>query len=141
MPLAFIATMVQSARVDPRTVPWTELVRTGRTHGWTELLWAVENLEVNEVRRLLEAGEDPNADVFDGGTTILHWALDAEGVVRSYDDDSCGCEIAKLLIAHGADVRAVDGRGRSPLDCSLMYLDTGAEAVLREALQEFGPKV
>jgi ankyrin repeat protein len=123
--------------VDPRTVPWAEVVAHGaRPWEWTELAWAVENLEVEEVRRLLQAGADPNAKFMDGKTTILHWALDAEGVTKSYEDDSYGCEIAKLLVSYGADITATDASGRTPLECARLYLDTGAADVLAEALEQ-----
>jgi hypothetical protein len=133
--IAMRALAEHSAQIEPRTVTWAELVEQGVGPGeWTELAWAVENLEVDEVRRLLEAGADPN-ETFQHGTPVLHWALDAEGVIKSYDIDDFGCEITKLLIAHGADVTATDEKGRTPLERSRMYVDTGAEAALLEAIR------
>jgi hypothetical protein len=121
---------------DPRFVPWSELVRTKDTRGWTELAWAVENLEIDEVRRLLEAGADPNETIFGGAFTLLHLALDNEATEKSFEDDSHGCEVTKLLIAHGADVTAPDSRGRRPLEFIEGFLDTGARAVIVEALRK-----
>ena len=119
-----------------RDQPWAALARDGRVDGWTELAWAVECLDTDEVRRLLEDGADPNEYVFHGQHSILHWAIDGEGMFKSNGNDDQGCKITKLLIDHGADLTALDSKGRSPLDCARQVADTGAEAELLSALNE-----
>ena len=116
---------------------WAELIAAGRGAEFTELGWAVECSNVAEVRSLLISGADPN-ERFLGRTLPLHWALDAEGVAKSYGDDETGCSMSRLLVEHGASLVATDDEGRSALDVARRYLDTGAVHMLLQRLAAAG---
>ena len=61
--------------------------------------------QMDEVRRLLEAGADVNARTRFQGTP-LHWALSGERV---------NPDILSVLVEHGADVNAQNNMGNTPL--------------------------
>jgi ankyrin repeat protein len=69
--------------------------------GCTPLMYAVLYADLDAVRRLLEAGADPNRRN-DAGATALMWAVD-------------DLEKTQLLIKSGADVHACSDDGRTPL--------------------------
>jgi ankyrin repeat protein len=95
--------------------------------GWTPLMLAALYGEVEDVRRLLAQGADPNAQN-DGGGTALMYAIEDEGKTR-------------LLLDRGAGANARSGEGRSPLLIAVgrvgsnavvkLLLERGASASLR----------
>ena len=68
---------------------------------WSEDWW--ENVAVEDVQKLLDAGHDVNA-ANDFGETPLHWA--------AYYSPA---EVVELLLQHGADVNARTNYGATPL--------------------------
>jgi len=91
---------------------------------------AVKAGQLDYVRRFLAAGMDVNTGDTHGarpGWTPLHWA--------AYQGDLA---IAKVLIAHGANINAVDnGFGLRPLHASLMGRGGEVGAVLLKAGADF----
>ena len=69
--------------------------------GSTPLMYAVLYGDADTVKRLLEAGADPNARN-EANATALMWATD-------------DLQKTRLLLAHGADVKARSDEGRTPL--------------------------
>jgi ankyrin repeat protein len=68
------------------------------------------------VRELLRAGARVDAQLDKGGSTPLHLAVqstDASGTAGAHSEQ---LEIIDMLLHHGADPGAKDGRGRSALD-------------------------
>ena len=92
--------------------------------------------DVEKVRELLRLGADPNRK-------IEHSGMPLHSLARA----SCGPEhdeIFDLLIAHGADVNAIDDDGQSPLTHATMndderwvqrLLDAGAEVRIVDAIR------
>jgi ankyrin repeat protein len=87
----------------------------------SDLFDAVEQLDKERVRYLLEAGANPNIRGF-AGITPLHLAVDieVEDAIRRYDKGGSETPpdgaLIRLLVAHGADVQAKDDKGETPLD-------------------------
>lgn len=78
--------------------------------GYTLLHWAANNGRVEVVRYLLSKGADPNAK--DKETrSVLQVAM---GFINPYEDAD-RCKIAKLLIAHGANVNSKTDWNLTPL--------------------------
>lgn len=105
----------------------------------SELLDAIEHFDEQRARRLLEGGVDPNARGY-GGVTPLHLAVDIEAENALYRYDTGGDEtppdgrLVQLLLAHGADARAKDDRGETPLDWARQRKHAAAmEALGRES--------
>lgn len=69
--------------------------------GSTPLMYAALYGDLDSVRRLLQAGADPNV-ANDAGATALMWATDS-------------LEITSELVTHGADVNAKSADSRTPL--------------------------
>jgi ankyrin repeat protein len=82
---------------------------------WPPLWWAVENLDLDCARALLQSGASANEPFPDSKATLLHLAVNAEAAAISNGDD-VGIEMTKLLRESGGDLRAVDADGRTPLD-------------------------
>lgn len=89
------------------------------------LIEAVEAGSLDQVRRLLEAGEDVNTRN-SNGETPLHWAEDAN--------------VMRLLLEAGADVNARDSYGDTPLQ-NAVFLADDADVVLVQLLLEAGADV
>uniref|UniRef100_A0A9J8B4N4 Myotrophin n=1 Tax=Cyprinus carpio carpio TaxID=630221 RepID=A0A9J8B4N4_CYPCA len=71
--------------------------------GDKELMWALKNGELDEVKALLVKAEDVNRTL-EGGRKPLHYAVD------------CGqAEMVEFLLSKGADVNAPDKHGITPL--------------------------
>ena len=68
------------------------------------------------VRELLKAGARVDARLNKGGSTPLHLAVQSTGAGGTAGALSEQLEIIGLLLQHGADPGARDGRGRSPID-------------------------
>src|SRR6476469_1079290 len=64
--------------------------------GWTELHSAARDGRLDDVRRLLEQGADPNTREEGDNTYPLHWAAAARQV-----------EVARALLDAGGDVQGV----------------------------------
>jgi uncharacterized protein len=76
---------------------------------------AVENEDLPELRRLLDAGADVQ-DPDEFGTTLLHRAVDAESDRTAQTGGPLHVDMTALLLAHGADPSARDGKGQTPRD-------------------------
>lgn len=92
----------------------------------SELRAAVRGNDVAEVRRLLEAGADPNELDPTGESAFLAAAARA-------DDDP---ELIELLLEHGGDVRATNREGDTAL---LLAARQGAPAVVGALLEAESP--
>ena len=81
----------------------------------TPLLLACSTAQIESMRLLLQAKADPNIADTDGDTS-LHAAIVAD----------CSNETLKDIIDHGADVNAVNKRGRTALllSCFYRYMDS-----------------
>ena len=134
------ALMYAATAGDPETInvllSHGAAVNAKAENGWTAVTLAAATGQADIVRQLLLAGADANlADIY--GWTPLMRAVDSDrtGVVRvllqnrsvrvnARDDQGetalhhaaarGSLEIARLLIAHGADPRAKDAAGRTP---------------------------
>ena len=90
--------------------------------GATPLLLACFTAQAETVRFLLELNADPNIAYADGDTS-LHQAVDA----------ACSEETMQEIIDYGADVNAVNERGRSALLLGCLYRQTDSVKVLLRA--------
>ncbi|KAH7165371.1 ankyrin repeat-containing domain protein [Dactylonectria macrodidyma] len=97
-------------------------------HGWP-LADAVQNLRINAVQRLLEAGADPNLKD-ESNWTALHSAS------RRHSREAI--EIVRLLVHYSADVNAVCDNGWTPLGCAA---STGSFVEVVEILVEAGAHI
>ncbi len=75
-----------------------------------DLIDAVLNNDVSRVQRLLEEGADPNQTDDDASVTPLHYAAQYNTL-----------EIAKLLIAAGADLLAETDDEQTPMQIAKLY--------------------
>lgn len=91
--------------------------------------------QIDEVRRLLEAGADVNARTQFQGTP-LHWALAG---------DQVNPDILSVLVEHGADVNAQNNMGNTPLHfasftgnvpAAQRLLDLGADPTLTDSMNQ-----
>lgn len=85
------------------------------------LVFAAQRGDVEDVKRRLAAGEDPNA--FDPASmrTALHWAAKNNNV-----------EVIDALVAGGADVRVVEKMGRPPIS---LAAESGSVAAIERLLK------
>ena len=84
---------------------------------WNALHAAIENMQVEVVQYLLEAGADP--DMLCGGIRPLHHAIDVEADTAAQTGEQLAFVLTPLLIEAGADVNGVDESGRTPLQWAL----------------------
>ncbi|MFZ6756024.1 ankyrin repeat domain-containing protein [Undibacterium sp. Ji50W] len=84
---------------------------------------AIESMDYDSVKCLLEAGADPNVpDAEFGGARPLHLSIDieCEESCRRYDKGEFGAvpsaSISRLLIEFGANPYLCDPAGQSPID-------------------------
>lgn len=83
-----------------------EQERKTREERAPKLIGAVKECDVQKVQQLLDEGYDANLD--DGDSTALHWAL-AAGCKKKDQID-----VARLLISNGADVNSRTKTGQTP---------------------------
>lgn len=106
-----------------------------------EIWEAIDDLDIETVRKCLAMGVNPSLSQSDGWT-LLHHAIDCEA-----DTYSClWCEnpgnppptpmaaIARLLLQNGANVNSMDGDGLTPLDLA----EEHGQPTAIELIQEFG---
>jgi ankyrin repeat protein len=86
--------------------------------GRTRLWWAAKDGRVEEVKRLLAAGADPNARDIDGETPLHAAARWGQGAV------------AELLLSHGADPDVKALYGMTPLQVSVVGAHLGTARAL-----------
>jgi len=119
----------------------------------TELWWAAREGQIDAVKRLIAAVENPNARDIDGEGPLHAAARGGHGAVvelliaHGADPgarDRYGVtplllaveasqpDVARLLLAHGADANARDGFGRSPLHQAALQGDRALAALLLE---------
>eukprot|EP00752_Nemacystus_decipiens_P011322 g10061.t2 len=87
--------------------------------GRTPLHWCAKSCDVKVAEALLGPGKASANVKTTGGDTALHWACSADGGGDHTDRDSLeerSLRVAELLIRAGADVRAKNGRGETPMD-------------------------
>ena len=123
----------------------TQLRRPGRERpradGWTRLMTAVGNAcyyvdpapVVATVRGLLTQGEDVNARHSEGDTALMV-LLGSMSLTHVREHSPALDEVARLLLAHGADPRPRNRRGLSALDVAVRYGYRDIERQLRAAL-------
>ncbi len=95
----------------------------GTSAARTPLYWAVmAGADASKIDALLAVGADPDRPADADGRTALHIAalIDSRLATRQ-------------LVAHGADPRARDGRGRTPADVATAHGNDGLAALLRSA--------
>lgn len=87
----------------------------------------------SDVRRLLKEGADVNSRGEDGRTALLNAYGIGCGVFEYEPEHEDAVKSLRLLLAHGADIRAVTPQGHNALDLALSYHDNELlVAVLRE---------
>lgn len=108
----------------------TLLVERGARH---HIFSAIALDEMELVRALVAASPDAlsrRRSRFEQGQTALHFALAApDGLMRKAPQ----YEMADLLIKLGADVEAVDDKGRTPLELAMLHGDLEAMRRLKAA--------
>ncbi|KAJ8269069.1 hypothetical protein COCON_G00116760 [Conger conger] len=86
--------------------------------GDTELIWALKNGDLEEVKNALVKDEDVNRTLT-GGRTPLHYAV-----------DSGQAEMLEFLLSKGADVNALDKHKISPLFSAIYEGHTNCVKIL-----------
>lgn len=84
--------------------------------GATPLHRAVRARGVDAVRHLLALGASTDCRLRTGGSTPLHLAAQSSGASGTAGTLDQQMEIIDLLRRHGADITAVDGANRTPVD-------------------------
>ncbi|MEU6497425.1 ankyrin repeat domain-containing protein [Streptomyces sp. NPDC046984] len=80
---------------------------------WSPAHQAIENDDLVELARLLDAGVDPNEACC--GMTLLYHAVDYEADAAIQGEREMGVSFIAMLLAYGASPGAVSSRGRTPL--------------------------
>jgi ankyrin repeat protein len=91
--------------------------------GWSALMLAAENQQLESTRTLLAAGADPNYAMPDGWTA-LHHAVDSECDGQSQTSVPAEGRLTALLVSAGADTNAVwthGGQTQTPGDIASGY--------------------
>jgi tankyrase len=108
-------------------------VDTVSNDGVTPLHRAVRARSPVAVKNLLRAGADVNARIKRKGSTPLHLSTQSTGAGGTAGTLAEQLEIIQLLLAHGANPKAKDARGRSPIDWA-------NKVEVRQLLKAGGPK-
>ena len=82
---------------------------------WNPLHAAIENMEAEVVRYLLESGADPEFECC--GIRALHHAIDIEidSATQANDGEPPEPALTRILLDAGADINGVDEGGVTPL--------------------------
>jgi ankyrin repeat protein len=102
--------------------------------GWSALMLAAENQQLQASQALLDAGADPNYAMPDGWTA-LHHAVDSECDGQSQTGAPTDGRFSALLVSAGARVDAVwtrDGQSLTPIDIATRYQCDPVSNVLRQ---------
>jgi ankyrin repeat protein len=92
-------------------------VNAQNADGWTPLLTAIEHQQVEIINLLIEAGADVNGPGPDRMTPLhlaVDIAIDSTHQQRRADEE-VPIGVIALLLEHGANPRAADVRGHTPL--------------------------
>jgi ankyrin repeat protein len=103
--------------------------------GWTPLIVAIQCIEPESVRLLLNAGATVDQQDEDGHTA-LWWALDTWPQAYHVDDEKAQTpwrQTISLLLDRGADVTLKDKAGKTPMQKAQIVRDPVALALLRKA--------
>ncbi len=104
--------------------------------GNTPLHLAIENLWIEGVVLLLDAGANVNARRETNGLTPLANATDIVSDAASQVNRIPDNELIRLLIQRGANVRETGPYAQTPLGILRHYDNEEAEAILREAVSK-----
>src|SRR5262245_36592252 len=96
---------------------------------WSPAHQAIESASLSELKLLLDSGVDIQ-DPDENGTTLLHHSIDIEGDLVMQECGILHVDMTALLLAHGADPRALDRRGQTPLDWAMRLRHWLAEDLL-----------
>ncbi|MBQ8672113.1 MAG: ankyrin repeat domain-containing protein [Alphaproteobacteria bacterium] len=88
-----------------------------------DLIDSVKNNDVAAVLKLLESGENVNGTT-EQGNTALHYAIATDNA-----------ELSQLLLAYGADLNAINGKGWSPLKIAQTKQLKNVAPILAQAQQ------
>ncbi|MEO8541702.1 MAG: ankyrin repeat domain-containing protein [bacterium] len=100
----------------------------------TTLIAAMQHLQPDVVKALLDAGADPNApDSTSAGAPPLVWGIELQESLRKQREPSVAMIFCTAyLINHGANVNAKDREGMTALSHAAMHGDLVAVQVLLE---------
>ncbi len=125
--------ILPSATMPATAQEWEVFRKANRS---SEIHDAVEFDNVDDARRLLDAGEDPNARLGISPThhfSLLHHALDVQVDGHAQDGPYPTTEMIELLIGRGANVEERSYRGGSSLDMAQGYVNL--RSVILEAIE------
>lgn len=92
---------------------------------------AIEQQDKNSIRLLVEYGADVNLPT-ENGFTPLHLAVDIEGDSAWQRGETPSVELTTLLLELGANPKAKDSSGKTPLNIAEQYQHSRAIELLAE---------
>ncbi len=104
--------------------------------GNTPLHIAAEYGDYECANELIIRGADVNARNEDGETP-LHYTISANIMAHKLEDH---VKTMRLLIEAGADLQAVTGKGKTPLQLEEQYFQNSPHAAIKTVLLEYGAK-
>ncbi|MHB9856592.1 ankyrin repeat domain-containing protein [Streptomyces krungchingensis] len=95
---------------------------------WTPAHQAIEDDDVDELARLLDAGGDPDEECC--GLTLLAHAVDYEADSAIQSGGEMGVKLIATLLAYGALPQVAAAGGKGPLEIARDYRHEMAERLL-----------